>query len=478
MSRRRRAFLLRSALCPALALGLFAGCAVVGPDFVAPQPDVPAAYREAHGPAPSAEQLAAWWQRFRDPELDRLVAAALAANRELAAAEARVREARALREATAGRELPALNASAALTRSRESGETLAGQNLQRAGEHLTNNLLRAGVDAGWEIDLFGGVHRAVEAAAADALAAEAARLAVQTTVAADTAGAWLELRGLAKELAAVQRNLDAQRASWQLVRDRQVAGMAADLDLARAEAQVAGTAAALPPLRSAMRQTAYRLEILTGRTPGSDTPHLLAAAPLGAASWPDPPAGVPAELLRRRPDVLRAEAELAAASARVGVAEAELYPKLTLVGSLGLAATSTASLGSAAAQTWSFGPALSLPIFEGGRLRSLVAARAAALDGARARYEQTVLGAVGEVESAAATLTETRARRVALVQSLNALRRALGHANDRYRAGVSGFLDVLDAQRALFATEIELARADRELAAAQVRLHKALGQGW
>ncbi|HND98825.1 MAG TPA: TolC family protein, partial [Plasticicumulans sp.] len=173
-----------------------------------------------------------------------------------------------------------------------------------------------------------------------------------------------------------------------------------------------------------------------------------------------------------------AEAELAAASARIGVAEAELYPKLTLSGTLGIAATQVSNLGPSGAQTWSFGPALSLPIFEGGRLRSVVAAREAALDGARARYEQTVLGAVGEVETAAATLTETRARRAALVRSLAALQRALGHADDRYRAGVSSFLDVLDAQRALFVTEIEVARADRDLAAAQVRLHKALGQGW
>lgn len=468
----------RSRIGCGLAAVLLAGCAAVGPDFVAPQPVLPAAYREAHGPAPTPQQLAAWWQRFRDPQLDRLVAEALAANHDLAAAEARVREARALREATAGRELPALNASASVLRSRESAETLNGQNLQRAGEHLTNNLLRAGVDAGWEIDLFGGVRRAVEAADADAVAAEAQRLAVQVTVAADTAGAWLDLRGLARELAAVQRNLDAQRASWQVVRDRQSAGMAADLDLARAEAQVASTAAALPPLRAAMRQNAYRLEILTGHVPGSDTDRLLAAAPLAASDWPDPPAGVPAELLRRRPDLLRAEAELAAASARVGVAEADLYPKLTLTGTLGLAATQAGNFGNAGARTWSFGPGLSLPIFEGGRLRSVVTARAAALDGARARYEQTVLAAVGEVESAAATLTETRARRAALVQSLAALRRALGHADDRYRAGVSSFLDVLDAQRAQFATEIEVARADRELAAAQVRLHKALGQGW
>lgn len=462
----------------AMTLSLLAGCTVVGPDFVAPQPELPAAFREARGPAPTPEQLAFWWQRFHDPELNRLVTAALAANRELAAAEARVREARALRAATEGRELPGVNLSAAAVRSHESAETLSGQNLQRAGEHLTNNLLRAGIDAGWELDLFGGVRRAVEAAEADAVAAEAARLAVQTSVAADTAGAWLELRGLARELAAVQRNLDAQRASWQLVRDRQAAGMAADLDLARAEAQVASTAAAIPPLRAAMRQTAYRLEILSGRTPGSDTARLLSAAPLGATDWPDPPAGVPAELLRRRPDVLRAEAELAAASARIGVAEAELYPKLTLSGTLGIAATQVSNLGPSGAQTWSFGPALSLPIFEGGRLRSVVAAREAALDGARARYEQTVLGAVGEVETAAATLTETRARRAALVRSLAALQRALGHADDRYRAGVSSFLDVLDAQRALFVTEIEVARADRDLAAAQVRLHKALGQGW
>lgn len=456
-----------------------AGCSVVGPDFVAPEPQMPAAWHERSAQTASSDaELSAWWKRFGDPQLDRLVSEALAANRELAVAEARVREARALRDVAAGGEQPSVGLGASAVRSGESSNTLTGLNLQRAGEHLTNDLYRGGVDASWEIDLFGGIRRNVEAAQADAAAAEAARVATRIAVAADTAAAWFDLRGYASELAAVERNLGSQQATARLVRDRRSAGLAADLDVARAEAQVASTSAALPPLRAAARQAAYRLDVLRGVTPGSDTEALLKAAPLATPNWPTPPEGVPAELLRRRPDILRAEAQLAAATARVGVAEAELYPKLTLSGSLGLASISTGNLSDYASKTWSFGPALSLPIFEGGRLRSAVKAREAGVDAARASYEQTVLSAVGEVETAAAALRETQARRSALLTAQEANRRALGHANDRYGAGLASFLDVLDAQRTLFLAETELARADREVAADQVRLHKALGHGW
>jgi NodT family efflux transporter outer membrane factor (OMF) lipoprotein len=340
-----------------------------------------------------------------------------------------------------------------------------------------SDLFQIGFDARWELDLFGGVRRAVEAAEADIDTALAEHQAVLVTLLGEVARNYLELRGAQAQLAITRDNLAAQQDTLDLSRIRFQAGLSSDLDVARAEAQVATTAAQIPTLERQTRQAIHRLGVLLGQGPGT----LMAALSSTAPVPPPPPevaVGLPAALLQRRSDIRRAERALAAATARIGVATADLYPRLALTGMLGLQSMQLSDLSQTASQFWAFGPSIRWPLFDAGRIRANIRVHDARQEQALIRYEQTVLTALEEVENALVAYRQEQVRQRSLAAAMAAHRRAVTLANELYTKGLSDFLTVLEAQRSLLAAESQLVQSNAALASHVVALYKALGGGW
>lgn len=450
------------ALALVLASALAAGCAV-GPDYRPPALDVPERWRavDPAAQADAAEALAAWWSRFRDPGLDALVARALAANRELREADARVREARALRRMAAAPLFPELVAE---------GDASVGTG-------STPNLGLAVLDAIWEIDVFGGTRRSLEAADAELAASLAERRQLLVVLLGELARSYVELRGLQRRIDAVRRNLAAQEETRALTEAQARVGLASDLDVERARALTANTAAELPPLEAALAATAHRIAVLVGESPAALAEELAEPGPLPRAPE-EVLVGVPAELLRRRPDLVRAERELAAATARIGEAQADLYPRLTLTGSVGLRSEDVKSLLGSDATFAAWGPNLVWPIFAAGRIRANVAVQDARAEQALARYEQALLRALEEVETALVVHAREQVRRRALEQAVESNREAVEMARSLYANGLGGFLDVLDAERSLLLSEDRLVQSETAVTTSLVALYVALGGGW
>jgi outer membrane protein, multidrug efflux system len=407
-----------------------------------------------------------------------------AANLDLKVADARLREARALRRVAAGGLFPELDAAASYARTERSdssgdspqvpGEVVGGRSVRSQG---SSDFFRASLDALWEIDLFGGIRRGVEAADADAEAAEEERRGVLVRLIGDVAATYVELRGLQAEIATTRRNLETQRETQSLTEARTGAGLASDLDLERAKALVESTAADLPVLEASLRAAVLRLGVLLGGEPAALVSELAAESAIPSA--PESVAlGVPVDLLRRRPDVRAAERELAAATARIGAAEADLYPRLTLTGTVGFRSEDAADLFTADAFSSSFGPSLQWPIFQAGRLVAAVDVQEARQEQALARYELAVRRALEEVESAYARHAQQRERGRRLGRSVEASRSAADLARRLHASGLVDFLEVLDAERTLFAAERQLARSAATASADLVALYVALGGGW
>jgi NodT family efflux transporter outer membrane factor (OMF) lipoprotein len=453
----------RPPLAAALAPALLAAACAVGPDYRAPALATPAAWSEA-GPeqqADASEALAAWWTRFGDPRLDALVARALAANRELRVADARVREARALRRIAAAPLFPSLTAE---------GDASVGTG-------SVADLGIATLDAVWEIDVFGGTRRSLEAAEAELAASVADRRHLLVVLLGELARSYVELRGFQRRIDAVERNLAAQRETRELTEAQLRVGLASDLDVERARALTANTAAELPPLEAALRASMHRIAVLVGEPPAALAGELAPEAPLPTA----PGAlvvGVPAELLRRRPDLARAERELAAATARIGEARADLYPRLTLTGSVGLRSEELKELLGSDAGFAALGPNVVWPIFAAGRIRANVEVQDARAEQALARYEQALLRALEEVESSLAAHAREQLRRRELEQAVAANREAALLARRLYANGLGGFLDVLDAERSLLLSESRLVESETAVSTSLVTLWVALGGGW
>ena len=456
---------------------LLAGC-MVGPDFVRPQPDVPATFAEAPQHDVAAGAPARWWQAFGDPELDALVDRAVAANLDLAVAESRIREARAARRIAAAPLFPTLGGSAGLTRqwqSENAGFVGGGPVGDLGGQPF--NLFDAGFDASWEIDVFGGTRRAVEAADADVAASVEQRNDVLLTLIGEVARNYVELRGYQRELAVAKGNVATQEDTLTLTRARYQGGLASDLDVARAEAQVRTTAARLPALDTSIRQSIHRLSVLLGDTPGTLLAELTPPAPIPAAP-PGLPDGLPSDLVRRRPDVRRAEQQIAATTARVGVATADLYPRFYLTGAAGLQSLQASDFFEGASKFWSFGPQIQWPIFQGGRIVGNIHVQEEREQQALIGWRQTILGALEEAENAIVAYTRERDRRATLASAVDANQRAVDLAQSLYTRGLTDFLDVLQAQGSLFLTQTELVRSDASVSASLVALNKALGGGW
>jgi NodT family efflux transporter outer membrane factor (OMF) lipoprotein len=460
------------ALSAALALSL-AGCAAVGPDYVPPEPAAPDTWRAelagglAAGPLDDAS-LAHWWRNLDDPQLADLAERAVAGNLDLAEARSRLDEARA-RRALAGAELgPSLSAAGSAGRS-ASSEAVGGGDAR--------NRFEAGFDADWELDVFGGKRRGREAADADLAASREDLRDTLVSLLGEVGLNYVELRTTQQRLAIARANLAAQQETYDLTRWRHQAGLTTELDVAQAHTNLEQTRAQIPTLRTALTQARNRLAVLLGLPPGALDAELeeARAVPVATAALA---VGVPADALRRRPDVRRAERTLAARTARIGEAEAARYPDLSLSGSIGLEALTAGDLLSASALTSSLLGRIAATLFDGGRLRQNVAIQSAQAEQALVAYEAAVLNALEEVESALADYAGFLARRDALGAAADSARKAAELAANRYASGLVDFQVVLDTQRTLLSLEDQRASAEGEVSAGLIRLYKALGGGW
>lgn len=464
---------LKPVLLMALCAAFLVGCASVGPDYQPPPSTPPTAWYGTASQGPSEQgadtaTLASWWDAFHDPMLTELVTRTMAENRDLRQAQARLREARARRGLAEAERFPTLTAQGAANRSRGSDE---------AGGRGIGELYALDFDAGWELDLFGGQRRAVEATRAEAEASEADLQDVLISLLAETALNYLELRSAQTRLGVAEKNLLTQQESHDLARWRFEAGLATRLDVEQALTDLEQTRAQIPLLRAGLTQAGNRLAVLLGRHP--DALRELATTP-GAIpqTTAQVAVGIPAEVLRRRPDVRRAERQLAAQTARIGVAEAARYPGLSLLGTIGLESLTAADLLGASARTFSLGSNAAWTLFDAGRIRRNIDIQTALQEQALAGYEKTVLAALAEVEDRLAAYAEEQNRRAALHAAAASATGALELARNQYAAGLIDFQRVLDTQRSLLGIQDQLAGSETQVSSNLVRLYKALGGGW
>lgn len=407
-----------------------------------------------------------WWRQLDDPVLEALENAAIDANRDVRSALARVDQARAVFDEDRRRRYPTVTAGAGVDVREQPQPGFVD-------EPVRTNTYRAGLDASWELDLFGRVRAAIAAASANAESFEAALAAVRVSVAADVALNYFELRGIQQQLSVLDRSLANQRETLRLTQARRDAGIGGEQDVASASARVAAIEAAVPPLRTALAVREHRLAVLTGRAPGQlrvdlaprPYPVLAKAIPLGS----------PDTLLDRRPDVRAAERRLAATAAREGVATADLYPRITISGMLGLLAGRGNLFGTSDSRAWAVTPALQWSAFDLGSARARLRGAHAATEEALAQYEQTMLLALEETETALVTYRERQERLVKLTDEVRESARAAGIARARYREGVAEFLSLLDAERTQLQAESSAAQAEAELFTAVVGLYRAVG---
>jgi NodT family efflux transporter outer membrane factor (OMF) lipoprotein len=467
--------LIRPTLCltVVLAILILTGCATVGPDYVPPDTSVSATWHTQFKEGLTAEEmnpqtLAEWWTTLNDPELSRLIDRAVLGNLDLKKAMARVRESRARRGMAKADLFPTLDATGSANWSRSNKDTGSGK---------TSDLFAATFDAGWELDIFGGVRRSVEAAEADLQANYEDLRNVLVSLIGEVALNYIEVRTFQTRLTVAEANLEAQNETYQLTLWRYQAGLSDELAVQQARYNLENTRSQIPTLRIGLEEAMNRLAALLGEQPGKVHTELEGRKPT-----PVPPlelaVGVPADVLRRRPDVRRAEREIAAQTARVGVAMADLYPKFTLSGSIGLEALSLSNLSSSGSWTLSGGPKITWGIFKAGAIRQNIEAQSALQEQYLIAYEVTVLSALEEVENALVAYAEEQHRRDDLRKAMEAAKKAVDMAQHKYQAGLTDFSNVLDGQRSLLSFEDQLAQSDGAVTSNLVRLYKALGGGW
>lgn len=460
----------------AFMAGLLAGCTVVGPDYEPPDPKLPDSYAAPvpalfeGGPAPGQ-----WWTVFEDAVLEEMVARGIDANPDIRIALSRIREARAAARAVEGETGPQFDMSAGPTaewRSRSTGSS-SGNGGRRGSGEGTEYSAEAGLSGLWEIDLFGGLQRSREAAWAEAQRQEAlGREALRVTV-AEIARTYVERRTAQRRLELAEQSLDLQRRTLQLVEQRVESGLAPGLDRMRARGEVASLTADLGPLRAQIDQLGNALAVLLGRNPGPLDGLLSVGGPIPSAGRGGA-VGVPRNLLRRRPDVQAAELAIVAATADVGVETADLYPRLTLPGSITLQVDEIGS-DAATAVVAAISALLDLPLYDGGQRRAEVTAAEERAIQATLDYRQTLLAALEEVERALLEYAGARDRVLALEDAVVSNRAAFEQSRILYRQGFASFIDVLDAQRTLTDSQQELALARRDRALRVVDLYSALG---
>jgi multidrug efflux system outer membrane protein len=448
---------------------LLAACAV-GPDYHAPETP-PAVLRNAQTSAfVTQTPEALWWQQFEDPELNELVGRALTANLDLRSAHDRVKAARAVFVERNLDYAPHVQLDATYSHSDEQQPGFGGNRFNIQSDSL-------GFDATWEIDLFGHVRRSVEAARADLGAERASYQDAQVMVAAEVARNYFELRGAQKRLNVARENLDSERQTLELTQLLEEAGRGSQLDVQRARARLKATEASIPPLDATEKQAGYRLAVLLAQRPGTLDQEL---RPAEVATYAKAlPIGDAGDLLRRRPDVRAAERELAAATARVGVATADLFPRVNVTGFVGFLSGDVGRLFNATsagdARAWSIAPSLSWAAFDFGSVRARLRASEAQSDAAAANYEQVVLTALEDTENSFVAYSTRQAQLKSLSEQVAASKRAADLAEIQYREGVADFLVLLDAQRTQLDAEDSVAQAQTGVNVAVVSIYKALG---
>jgi len=465
----------RTLVIALLAAGCLGGCALFSP-----APDlslrlssvvVPERWQQAPLTDPgSPEALARWWQQLQDPLLDELISQGLERAPDLRAAQIRLRQARATRDLTSAGLFPSLGVSTGSSRSRAREETSGGNSSSRS-------LYNAGFDASWEPDIFGATRSAVSGAEAD-LAAQAASLEnTRVTLVAEIARNYVEYRAYQERLQIARKNAASQQETLEITRWRAAAGLVTELDVEQARSSLEQTRATLPALENSLTASQHRLDILLGQTPGSLHARLAEVRPLPRA--PEQIAsGIPADTLRRRPDVLAAEQTLRAETARVDEKVAARYPSLKLSGSFGWQALSYSALGGGSSVTHSLAASLAATLFDGGRIRSQIAIQDAIQEQALVSYEQTLLTALEDVENALVAYATSREKEARRAQAAEAARNAASLASQMYQAGLTDFQSVLETQRTQLSAEDNLVSARSDILTAVIQLYKALGGGW
>jgi multidrug efflux system outer membrane protein len=452
---------------------LMAGCAV-GPDYHRPQAPVDAGFVNAAEPGLAAgDPDERYWTTFGDPKLTQLVEDSVTHNTDLQAATANLQAARAARRLAGYDQFPTVTAAVSYAKVLEPQQELPGFTFnQREFDSA-----QAGFDGLWELDLFGRVRRNVEAARAEVGASEATLRDARVSVIAEVARDYFVLRGLQDQLSLTRRNADVQASTLKLTRVRLEAGRGNELDTSRAEAEYQTTLSTIPSLEATIATTIYRISVLTGRQPAALTAELSAAAPMPAL-----PAfssiGTPERLLRRRPDVRVAERELAASTARVGVAMGDLFPKVTLVGEVGYQAASFGQFGQSQSRFFQAGPSISWAAFDMGRVLARIGESRAQTDAALAHYQSAVLNALEDAEGSMITYGRSQVRRQSLQLAAAASDKAADLAEKRFEGGLIDFLEVLDAQRTALSAELTLSQSRTDAATALIAVYKALGAGW
>lgn len=461
-------------LWPIIALGiLLTGCATVGPDYIQIKPDAPENWHAQMDDGlveaePDPETLAHWWTLFNDPELNRLMQSAVSGNLDLQTAQSRIREVRALRGISRAGLFPVVDASAAASKQRS---TTTGNSAEEI-EYYT-----AGFDAGWEIDIFGGVRRSIEASQADLETLQENLRHVLISLMAEVALNYVEVRTFQARLDVILINIKTQQETYDLNRSRYQAGIIDELSLQESLRSLESSRSVIPSIETGLSAAKNRLAVLLGQSPGQlahelDEKKPIPTIPITVA------VGIPAETLRHRPDIRRAERNLAAQTARIGVATADLYPRFRLFGSIGLESIDSGDFFDWDNRFWSIGPGVSWRIFDAGAIRQNIEVQTVRQEQALIAYQATVLDALEEVENALVVYAKEQRRRDALDRAVMAGQRAELLAMDRYKAGLVGFFNVLDTQRSLLVLQDELNQSNGAVIANLVRLYKALGGGW
>ncbi|MBN2491993.1 MAG: efflux transporter outer membrane subunit [Planctomycetes bacterium] len=448
-------------------------CISVGPDYVAPEPDVPAAWHEpmAAGLEAGPAALGRWWTQFGDPLLASLIERAAAGNPTVREAFFRIEEARAEHGVAAGEYFPEVEGFATATRGRESANESRKPPSSRRDRSYTT-----GLGASWELDVWGRVRRAVESADASIEASVEDRRDVLVLLCAEVAATYVDVRALQARIAAARSNAENQRGTLKITEDRFRSGLAPALDVAQAKLNVATSEASIPELEIALAAATNRLATLVAESASTLHGELATAAPV-----PAPPAsvaiGAPADVIRQRPDVRRAERTLAAQTARIGMATAELYPRLSLEGILALDSYTLRKLLRSSSTAWSLSPELGWNLFAAGRLRAAIRVEEARTAQALAAWQSAVLLALEDVENALVAYQREKVRRDALGRAVEAAEEAVRLSKESYRAGLSGFQNVLDSERSLLEMQDDLAESEGLVTRSLVHIYRALGGG-
>lgn len=459
------------------ALALMAAGCTVGPDHVEPAMAVASSWSSPQEQDARKSSLVGWWRRFDDPVLNGLIEEASASNTDVAQAVARLRQARETAVQTGAARLPTVDFSASATRSRSSLGSLGSAATSLGRDHVTSDSFALGFDAKYELDIFGGRRRDVERTNASAQAYEADFADTLLTLHGDVASYYVDLRGYQARLAVARRTVALRQDSLSLARAKARAGTGAELDAVQAQAELENAQAAIPPLEQSAREALLRLAVLTGQTPAALEARVGAERPIPALAEtvnPDPPVVA----LARRPDIRAAERRIAAATANIGVAQADRLPAVSLAASVGLNSSRLSDITRLSSNVWSLGPTMDLPIFDAGRRASVVRERIAVRDETVAAWRGTVNAAVEDVEKALTSLDRERAHEAALRRTVAAYASSVSLSTTLYRSGMGSYTDVITAQRSLASAQDSLTQSQASLARNAIALFKALGGGW